>query len=94
MNAPVHGSCNDIIGGSVRPRRLEISLFSYGSIFCHAVHSFAETFCPSAITRTFIAGGNDTTKKLFTVVNDIADKFFSAVAITDTCEKTVLPISA
>jgi hypothetical protein len=40
----------------------------------------------------FIAGVNDTAKKLFTGVNDTADKFFAGV--NDTADKTVLTIPA
>jgi hypothetical protein len=40
----------------------------------------------------FIAGVNDTAKKLFTGVNDTADKFFAGV--NDTADKTALTIPA
>jgi hypothetical protein len=40
----------------------------------------------------FIAGVNDTAKKMFTGVNDNADKFFFGV--NDTTDKTVLTIPA
>jgi hypothetical protein len=91
MDAPFHGRSNDIIGGRVRLRRPEISLSSHGSILVPvtlftvlqneeiSVITTVYTGQKSPKSLKFIAGVNNTAKKLFTGVNNTAHKFFFGV---------------